>query len=330
MNVREGLRRLGLLLGVVGFAGGMSGIAGEPTSKKRVAVFDFENAATQSVSSPLLQFNPAKLGKAAADLLIVRLVQDGVVSVVERSAIDKLLAEQNLSNSDRSDPATAARIGRVLGVDGIITGTITQHDYEDKMTSSGNRILRQRSDVTKHDIKGRVQITARLVSPDTAEVLAVSQGVGEVIQKGVKVNLYDMNPAVAMGGVGSPVMNEAMSKAVVQLAGELDQLFPKLPQRTRVIEGLVADAEETGRLVLNVGSLHGVKQGDRLQVWRMGKEIRDPANGKLLMRDDRLLGEAVVNTVKENVSIAAYSGAEKVKTGDLVKSPPTPATTAPR
>ena len=49
MNVREGVRRFAVLLGVVGFAGGMSGIAGEPTPKKRVAVFDFENAATQSV-----------------------------------------------------------------------------------------------------------------------------------------------------------------------------------------------------------------------------------------------------------------------------------------
>jgi hypothetical protein len=89
-----------------------------------------------------------------------------------------------------------------------------------------------------------------------------------------------------------------------------------------VIDGLVADADESGRLVLNVGGRSGVKPGDRLQVWRAGKEIRDPATGKLLMRDDVLLGEAVVKTVTDNASIAAYSGAEKTKTGDVVKSPP--------
>jgi curli biogenesis system outer membrane secretion channel CsgG len=44
---------------------------------------------------------------------------------------------------------------------------------------------------TKHDISARVQISTRLVSPDTAEVLAVSQGTGEVNRKGVKVDIRD-------------------------------------------------------------------------------------------------------------------------------------------
>jgi Flagellar assembly protein T, C-terminal domain len=82
----------------------------------------------------------------------------------------------------------------------------------------------------------------------------------------------------------------------------------------------VADANESGQLVLNVGAHDGVKLGDRLQVWRGGKEIRDPVNGKLLMRDDKLLGEAVVTTVNDISSIAQYTGSEPVKVRDLVKS----------
>ena len=60
---------------------------------------------------------------------------DGVASL--RAAIDKLIAEQNFSNSDRADPVTAAKIGRILGVDAIILGTITHYDYEDKVTGGG-------------------------------------------------------------------------------------------------------------------------------------------------------------------------------------------------
>jgi len=71
-----------------------------------------------------------------------------------------------------------------------------------------------------------------------------------------------------------------------------------------------------------VGSRNGVRQGDRLQVWRPGKEIRDPVNGKVLMRDDTLLGEASVTTVTEISAIATYKGTEPVKVGDLVKSFP--------
>src|SRR5438309_3522784 len=83
--------------------------------KKRVAVFDFDNAAVQGgMKLPFVEMSAPNLGKAAADLLITKLVQDGNVSVIERNAIDKLLAEQNLTNSDRTDPVTAAKLGKVL------------------------------------------------------------------------------------------------------------------------------------------------------------------------------------------------------------------------
>ena len=175
----------------------------------------------------------------------------------------------------------------------------------------------------KHDIDAKVQISTRLVSPDTAEVLAVSQGAGEVKRKGVKVDIRDTNQLSVMGGnANNPLMNECMDSAIEQLAAQLEQAFPKLPQRTLVIDGLAADANESGHLVLNVGAHDGVKLGDRLQVWRVGKEIRDPASGKVLMRDDTLLGEAVVTSVNDISSIARYTGTEPVKIRDLVKSVP--------
>jgi curli biogenesis system outer membrane secretion channel CsgG len=305
---------------------------GQPGPKKRIAVLDFDSAAVQGgMTSVFFQTTAPNTGKAAADLVVTRLVQAGEVSVIERAALDKLLAEQNLSNSDRTDALTAARIGRVLGVDGIVLGTITKWDYDDKVTGGGGSRLGGmigRSSMTmKHDIKARVEVSARLVSPETAEVLAVAQGVGEIIRKGVKVDMRDTGQMGVMGAGGgsNPTMSEAMDQAVVQLAAELGKNFPKLPRYIPAIDGLVADADESGRLVLNVGGRSGVKPGDRLQIWRAGKEIRDPATGKLLMRDDALLGEAVVKTVTDNASIAAYSGAEKIKTGDLVKSPPHPA-----
>ena len=56
------------------------------------------------------------------------------MSLIERGAIDKLLAEQNFSNNDRTDPITAGKLGRVPGVDAIILGTIPRYDYADKTT----------------------------------------------------------------------------------------------------------------------------------------------------------------------------------------------------
>jgi curli biogenesis system outer membrane secretion channel CsgG len=306
--------------------GAVSGWGQEPP-KKRVAVFDFDNAAVQGgIQIPFAETSAPNLGKAAADLLITKLVQEGKVSVIERNAIDKLLMEQNFSNTNRTDPITAAKLGRILGVDAIILGTITSYDYEDKTTGGGGASrfggFGGSSMKTKHDIKAKVQISTRLVNPDTAEVLAVSQGVGEVNKKGVKVDIRDMSQVMMAGNANNPLMHECMDSAIAQLATQLKDIFPKLPLRVPVIDGLVADASGTGQLILNVGGHDGLKLGDRLQVWRAGREIRDPASDKILMRDDTLLGEAVVITVNDNSSIAQYKGTEPVKVRDLVKSIP--------
>jgi curli biogenesis system outer membrane secretion channel CsgG len=300
---------------------------GQGPQKKRVAVFDFDNAAVQGgITFPFAATSAPNLGKAAADLLITKLVQDGNLSVLERSAIDKLLAEQDFSNTNRTDPATAAKLGRVLGVDTIILGTITQYDYVDKTTGGGaSRFggFGGGSMKTKHDISAKVQISIRLVSPDTAEVLAVSQGSGEVSRKGVKVDIRDVGKINLLGGnANNPLMNECMDKAIAQLAAQLEQAVPRLPPRTPVINAMVADADGSGQLVLNVGAHDGVKLGDRLQVWRAGKEIRDPATDKLLLRQDTLLGEAIVITVNDISSIAQYKGTEPVKIRDLARSIP--------
>lgn len=295
-------------------------------ARKRVAVFDFDNAAIQGgITMALVQTKGPDIGKAAAELLITKLVQDGNVIVIERNAIDKLLAEQNLSSSDRTDPLTAAKLGRVLGVDGIILGTITHYDYDDKITGGGGPRLGGfggSSMKVKHDIKAQIVINTRLVSPDTAEVLMVSQGSGEFNRKGVKMDVRNTSMNVMVGQTNNPIMNDCLDKAIAQLTTQLEAEFPKLPQPNPVIDGLVADAADSGQLVVNVGALAGVKVGDRLQIWRPGREIRDPVTGKVLMHDDTLLGEAIVTAVKDNFAIAHYSGTESVKVRDLVKSVP--------
>src|SRR5512138_3506756 len=100
-------------------------VAGGAEQKKRVAVINFEYGTVQNSVEAIFGANQ-DVGKGISELLAQKLVQDGKYSVIERNAIEKVLSEQNLGNSDRADAATAAKIGRILGVDAIIVGTITQ------------------------------------------------------------------------------------------------------------------------------------------------------------------------------------------------------------
>jgi len=299
----------------------------QESPKRRVAVFDFGNAAVQSgITSPYLQTDTVDVGKAISELLVSKLVQDGNVSVVERIAIDKVLSEQNLANSDRADPGTAAKLGKLLGADAIILGAITHYDYDEKMkgyVGGGRRKRGSGPPQAKYDMTAKLQIMTRLVSSDTAEILAVFEGLGESDRQNVVMDVRDTSGKIMQAvGPNNPALNESMDKAVAQVAAQLAPQFAKLPPHAPVVEGLVADASDSGKLVLNVGAQHGLKVGDHLQVLRAGKEIRDPATGKLLMRDDTVLGDAVVISITDVAAVAQYNGAEPAKVRDLVRSLP--------
>ena len=73
----------------------------EAQQKKRVAVMNFDYATVHSIVSALFGTNQ-DIGKGIADILVDKLVSDGSYSVIERKQLDKILAEQNFSNSDRA------------------------------------------------------------------------------------------------------------------------------------------------------------------------------------------------------------------------------------
>lgn len=300
--------------------------------KKRVAVFNFEYGTVSSSVASIFGTNH-DVGKGIADLLVDQLVKDGTYSVIERKAIEKVLAEQNFSNTDRADATTAARLGKILGVDAIIIGSITQFGRDDRSVGLGGSAvggLAGRYGLGKvgtKNAKAVVAITARLVNTETAEILATATGKGESKRSGVSL----LGAGGSSGGAGAGAMDmssrnfantilgEAVSEAVTSLAAQLNSQASLLPARSVSISGLVADV--TGNtLILNVGSAAGVKVGDRLKVTRPVREVRDPATGKVIRRIEEPLGEVVITEVDASSSVGTFTGAQRPKTGDAVKN----------
>jgi curli biogenesis system outer membrane secretion channel CsgG len=152
--------------------------------KKRVAILDFDFASIQHWWD-----GNWDIGKGISDLLVVRLVKDGTYSVVERKALNAILAEQNFSNSDRANPSSAAQIGKLLGVDCIIVGSITQFGTEDKKVGVGGVGGRWGGfgggKVGTSKGKAHVVLDMRMVDVDTGEILVVAEGKGESSRSGL-------------------------------------------------------------------------------------------------------------------------------------------------
>jgi curli biogenesis system outer membrane secretion channel CsgG len=297
--------------------------------KKRVAVMNFEYGTVSSAVAQVFGTN-VDIGKGIADMLVDRLVNDGTYSVIERKALDKLITEQNFSNSDRADPNSAAKIGKLLGLNAIIVGSITQFGRDDKNTSVGGGGFGLGKygigGVGKKESKAVVQITARLIDVNTGEILASAPGTGESTRGGTSLlgaggsggsgggAGYDMSSS----NFGATIIGEATNKAVTDAATKLDQAATRLPTVVIAVDGLVADVSGTS-LILNVGKHSGLKAGDVLKVARTGREIKDPATGKVLRRVDSDLGQVTLTSVDDDSSEGTYDGAPGVKVGDHVK-----------
>ena len=308
--------------------------SGWAQAKKRVAVMDFDYATVQTYVNQIFGTNQ-DVGKGIADLMVTKLVNDGVYSVIERKAIDKILAEQNFSNSDRANPDTAAKIGRILGLDAIIIGSITQFGRDDQNREVGGaaggwlagKYGHGLGDVGTHKAKAVVGISARMVDTSTAEILAAVNGKGESTRSSTSL-LGEGNSASAGAGgnfdmgssnFGATILGEAVSSAVTDASKQLEDASGKLPTKVVTVSGLVADVTDN-TLIMNVGTKAGVKVGDHFGIFRKGKEIRDPATGKVLKTVETRLGDVMITEADENSSTGTYSGATPPKVGDAVET----------
>src|SRR6478752_381812 len=190
-----------------------------PARKKRVAIMDFDYATVHGGVSSIFG-QDVDIGKGITDLLVTNLVKDGSYSVIERKALDKILAEQNFSNSNRADATSAAKIGKILGVDAIIVGSVTQFGNDTKNTGVGG-VGAGLGKVglggfSRKESKAVVGIDSRIVDIDTAEVLAVAEGKGESKRTSTSMT----GGGGAWGGFGAGGVNFGASDFQNTIIGE--------------------------------------------------------------------------------------------------------------
>jgi outer membrane protein OmpA-like peptidoglycan-associated protein/curli biogenesis system outer membrane secretion channel CsgG len=301
--------------------------------KPRVAVLDFDYGTVMSASSSIFGTN-VDIGRGISALLVTNLVRNGSFSVIDRDALSKVLAEQNFSNSNRADPASAARIGKVLGVDYIIVGTITQFGNETNKQNvgggGGNWHGFGVGSIGHSNSKANVAIDARIINVDTAEILAAAEGKGESSRSGLALGGGGGNwKGMGAGNVDfgssnfqSTIIGEATKKAVDALATDLGTQASRLTVRAVKIDALIA-AVDGGQIILNAGARAGIHSGDQLTVVRVGREIKDPATGQVIRRLTSTIGTIQAADVDDTSSVCNVVSGSGFQVGDHAVTPGT-------
>lgn len=264
-----------------------------------------------------------KVGRGVSDELVTALINTGNFRLIEREQLDKILNEQDLGAGGRVDPSTAAKIRKILGVQYLVVGRITDFTYDNK---GGGAVFNTGAGIGVKQTTARVSIDARLVDTSTAEIIASVTGKGE--RKKTNVSLVVNWNALAFGSseFHKTILGEALRDAVNSLATQLSQVAykdgPPGGGIAAAITGYVADMAGN-KVYINIGSRDGVQQGMVFVVHHVIRLIKDPKTGEVIDEVTEPVAEISVAEVKEKSStcliLNRLSNQYWISVNDLVK-----------
>jgi curli biogenesis system outer membrane secretion channel CsgG len=249
--------------------------------KLRVAVVQFDNNSTW-------HWWGDRLGEAAADVFVTSLIDSGQFSVIERQKVNAVLMEQDFGASGRVTSQTAAKIGKMLGVDLFLTGSVSEFS----VSRIGGAIRRIGASVTT----GKVVLQARLVNTITGEIVVAAEEKNS--KKLISARYKSMNFKQSFDyGLANEVMHPAVKKMVSKIIDKTKGMS------TTSHSGRIIKVEDN-KVWINIGASAGAKIGDEFEVIRKGEELIDPDTGISLGSEEEKVGQVVIVEVKDKFSIA--------------------------
>jgi len=133
----------------------------DQSGKKSVAVVDFTD----------LQGNVTELGRFIAEEISVELMNNvKKIEVIDRNHLKSIMKEHNFSMSGLVDQTTIKKVGKIIGVDAIITGSVTP--FGDNIRVTCKVILTE---------------TAKVIAGDKIDI-AKTKAIDELLSKAIEQN----------------------------------------------------------------------------------------------------------------------------------------------
>jgi len=266
----------------------------------RIAVMGITSTAPGYIWS-----SDSPLSQGATDLMIDALLSTNRFRVFERAKLDTILQEQNfLHFCGLVDQTTAVKLGKMIGVDSILTGSLTNVTF-----TKGEWLKVGPFRFRKSYVK--VVMTIRIIDVTTGEILFST--VQE--EKASKSAISGVLPIPIPGGIGFSheeavdilsVVELICNKVVLNFVAKMDKKTVELSSAPLI--GYVVEVESTSsgeitRVYINLGVNSGIRVGDEIRIYREGKVILDPKTNEVLDRELDLIAQAKVMEVRDNISI---------------------------
>lgn len=292
--------------------------------RMRIGVMDITGTAlsVQSAGSPsgsstnIALPPPPEFARGLTQMLTTALAARPEFTVVERTQLDKIAAEQQLTASGKLEPQSAAAIGKLLGAQTLITGDITEFTY--KQSSAGSKLSILKSIDSKLGAKmdrltAQVALDLRIIDATTGAVLGSVRGEGSATATGVSADYEKKGRELGVGGGKQTPLGAASREAIEKGVTALVSQLRKTPW-----QGRVADVRD-GKVYINAGSDIGIKTGMSFDVFIQGDAIVDPESGATLGSPDRKSGSIAITDVSAKFAVGRVVDGAVPKRNDIVR-----------
>lgn len=241
----------------------------------RIAVARFENKAGSSGN----WWNPS-IGDGMADMLTTALFNSGRFIVLEREAIDDVMAEQDFGASGRVREDTAAAIGEIEGAELLVVAAVTEFSENASGRSGsigGSRIGRVIGGIAGGSSSAHMAIDLRIIDTNTSRVLAATSVEGEAKDFNIGGALAGYTGNHALGGSLSGWENTPREKALRQVIGKaVQEVVSRTPQRYYRHGG----GQSAGYQATSSGGSDAGGTGERVVITANSLNVRSGPNGE--------------------------------------------------
>ncbi len=242
--------------------------------KKRIAVINFEDRAGYGHN----------IGQGVADMLVTSLVESDRFLVVERSELEAILNEQGLGQTGLVTAQSAAQVGKLLGIELMVTGSVTEFGTKKDNIGGGLGSLGGLN-VGVSTQSARAAVDIRLINVNTGEIVTAKMAEGEDSSTGLdNVGIADIDFHNSSSWDNTQ-LGKAAREAINQCVEYISDGMEEVPWQGKIIK-----AQGT-TIFMKPGTKGGVQSGMIFAVYRPGEELIDPDTGLSLGSEEMKIGE---------------------------------------
>ena len=238
--------------------------------------------------------------------LIEFLVKSRKFRVLNRTDIQRVLAENNLTDSVWAKPGQEKMVGKLLVADYLVTGTINRLEFAQVNQNIG--ITGERS----KRITGTFKFQFKITSVKSGKVVAANQ----VIEKLTSAEVRRLVPAAERRDWSLSDYKDFLFKRGTIKAGN-DILAGIYPIKVASVTG--------NTVMLNRGRGAGIEAGQIYTVFNQGQTVTDPDTGEVLGASEEEVGTIKITAANPKFSSGKIiTGTGKVATGAICRKKEAP------